>query len=137
MRACSANCVIVANYYRAVVLYLAVYILCTVTSTLLIIHVGTRETAFLNAIISAGIAREVARKCREAELDACNCDFSVESSRQEEGDDIITVYGGCGDNDEFGVEIAKAFTDKSISKLNDAFSLMSLHNNKVGRAVSS
>ena len=119
-----------------VVLYLAVYILCTVTSTLLIIHIGTRETAFLNAIISAGIAREVARKCREAELDACNCDFSVESGRQEKEDDTITVYGGCGDNDEFGVEIAKAFTDQSISKLNDAFSLMSLHNNKVGRAVS-
>lgn len=111
-------------------------ILRTVTSTLLIIHVGTRETAFLNAIISAGIAREVARKCREAELDACNCDFSVESGEHEIEDDTVTVFGGCGDNDEFGVELAKEFTDKSISKLNDAFSLMSLHNNKVGRAVS-
>lgn len=87
---------------------------------------GTRETAFLSAIISAGIAREVARKCREQALDLCGCGFL-------EGD---SLHGGCGDNDVQGVEIAKQFTDTSINDLTDPFSLMSLHNNEVGRKVS-
>ena len=78
----------------------------------------------------------MARKCREATLDACNCDFSVTGGKKETKDGTVTVYAGCGDNDEFGVQIAKAFTDTSIGDLNDSFSLMSLHNNEVGRAVS-
>lgn len=79
----------------------------------------------------------MARKCREATLDACNCDFSVQSGEEEDEDGAkTTIYAGCGDNDEFGVQIAEAFTDTSISDLNDSFSLMSLHNNEVGRAVS-
>ena len=101
----------------------------------LIFHLtGTRETAFLNAIISAGIAREVARKCKEQELDACACDFSVDSSTNNE--DATTVIGGCGDNCEFGVKIAKQFTDAKGGHKN-CCSLVTLHNNKVGRTVSS
>ena len=95
---------------------------------------GTRETAFLSAIISGGISREVARKCKEQELDACACDFSVDSSTNNE--DATTIIGGCGDNSEFGVKIAQQFTDtKGDGK--DCCSLVTLHNNKVGRVVSS
>ena len=98
-----------------------------------ILFLGTRETAFLNALISAGIAREVARKCKEQELDACACDFSVESTAKEEA---ITIIGGCGDNDNFGCQIAEDFTDTSLKGLKDVLSLATLHNNAVGREVS-
>ena len=94
---------------------------------------GTRETAFLNAIISAGIAREVARKCKEQELDACACDFSVDSNT--DNGEGITIIGGCGDNAEFGIKIAEQFTDTSLDGLKDPFSLVALHNNEVGREV--
>ena len=95
--------------------------------------IGTRETAFLDALISAGIAREVARKCKEQELDACGCDFSVDSSTNNE--DATTIIGGCGDNCEFGVKISQQFTDTKPDD-SDCCSLVTLHNNKVGRAVS-
>ena len=96
------------------------------------IFAGTRETAFLNAIISAGIAREVARKCKEQELDACACDFSVKGKTV----NGTTFIGGCGDNDQFGVTIAKQFTDTSLSGVADSVNALALHNNKVGREVS-
>ena len=96
------------------------------------IHAGTRETAFLNAIISGGIAREVARKCKEQELDSCGCDFSVDNKIEK----TVTTIGGCGDNYNFGLKIAKNFTDVPLGGLNDCCSLVSLHNNEVGRMVS-
>ena len=76
----------------------------------------------------------MARKCKEQELDACACDFSVDSSTNNE--DATTIIGGCGDNCEFGVKIAKQFTDAKGNHKN-CCSLATLHNNKVGRTVSS
>ena len=93
---------------------------------------GTRETAFLDAIISAGIAREVARKCKEQELTACGCDFSVTGKIMESS----TVIGGCGDNVKFSTEIAKQFTDPYPDNFTDCCNLTTRHNNKVGRKVS-
>ena len=92
---------------------------------------GTRETAFLNAITSAGIAREIARKCKEQELASCNCDLSVDSSDSADGRNI----SGCGDNSYFGVFIAKQFTDVILTDDNP-ISMAELHNNKAGRLVS-
>lgn len=96
------------------------------------VYIGTRETAFLDAIISAGIVREVARKCKEQELDSCGCDHSVNTNIGKS----VTTLGGCGDHYEFGFKIAKNFTDVPRDGLNDCCSLVSLHNNKVGRMVS-
>lgn len=95
------------------------------------IFVGTPETAFVNAIISARITWEVARRCRNQELESCTCDFSVE-------DKITTnanTIGSCGDNHEFGTLIAKQFTDGSSANANDSVNLVTTHNNKVGRVV--
>ena len=75
----------------------------------------------------------MARKCKEQELDACACDFSVDSNT--DNDEAITIIGGCGDNAEFGVKIAQQFTDTSIDGQSDPFSLVALHNNEVGREV--
>ena len=92
---------------------------------------GTRETAFLDALISAGIAREVARKCKEQNLDSCACDFTDE--RPEDVDETTTIISGCGDNCDYGVAVAKEFTDSEAD--DSCTGLITLHNNKVGREV--
>ena len=94
-------------------------------------YAGTRETAFLNAIISAGIAREIARKCKEQELTPCSCDYSVKGSTSGDSRNI----SGCGDNSYFGDLVAVQFTNATLVN-NDATTLAELHNNAVGRLVS-
>ena len=102
------------------------------------LFLGTRETAFLNAIISAGIAREVARKCKEQSLEWCTCDFSLPSDwRQTYGATLgarATIVPACGDNDNYGIELAKQFTDAGL-RVNSCTGRAALHNNKVGRKV--
>ena len=85
-------------------------------------------------MISGGISREVARKCKEQELPECGCDFSVDSSINSE--DGNTIIGGCGDNCDYGVKIAKMFTDIKCPRKDDCCCSVTLHNNKVGREVS-
>ena len=93
---------------------------------------GTRETAFLSALISAGISREVARKCKEQNLESCSCDFNdTVPANAREAD---TVIAGCGDNCDYGVKIAEEFTDCGQDK-DSCTGLAALHNNKVGREV--
>ena len=75
----------------------------------------------------------MARKCKEQVLDSCVCDRSVDTKIEKS----VTTLGGCGDNYEFGFKIAKNFTDVSLDGLNDCCSLVSSHNNEVGRMVSS
>jgi len=102
--------------------------------------IGTPETAFLNAIISAGIAREVARKCKDQSLEWCTCDFSAASGRytipsdQPQTHDSTTVVPACGDNFNYGVELAKQFTDAGLND-DSCIGKTALHNNRVGRKV--
>lgn len=93
-------------------------------------EIGTRETAFLNAIISAGIAREIARKCKEQELSSCNCDFSVKGSTSGDSRNI----SGCGDNSAFGAYVTAQFTNATVVN-DDAITLAEVHNNAVGRSI--
>jgi len=94
--------------------------------------IGTPETAFLNAMISAGIAREVARKCKDQSLEWCTCDLSVPSDQRKW--DGATIIPACGDNYNYGVQLAEQFTDTELD--NDSCTgQTALHNNKVGRKV--
>jgi len=96
--------------------------------------VGTPETAFLNAMISAGIAREVARKCKDQSLEWCTCDFSVPPPGQWKWD-YATILPACGDNYNYGIQLAERFTDAELD--NDSCTgQTALHNNKLGRKVS-
>ena len=97
---------------------------------------GTRETAFLSVLISAGIAIEVVRKCKEQNLDSCSCSFPMLPLNV--GAD--TVIAGCGDNCDYGAKVAEAFTDcgkaKDCGQANDSCTgLAAVHNYKVGREV--
>ena len=90
-----------------------------------------RERAFLDAIISAGITREVARQCREQNLESCLCDYSVPSSNI----NGVVILSGCGDNCAYGSQVAKQFADTGVAD-NTCTGLATLQNNNVGRSVS-
>ena len=68
---------------------------------------GTRESAFVNAIISAGIAQEAARNCKWHKSESCSCGLS-EPSTPSPG--IVSILH-CGNNSNYGISIAKEFTD--------------------------
>ena len=36
-------------------------------------HLGTRETAFVNAMLTAGAGHQIAVSCRDEKLDNCTC----------------------------------------------------------------
>lgn len=89
---------------------------------------GFRETAFVHAIISAGMTQAIATSCRMGKLGTCGCDASVT------GEGPGYTWGGCSDNIGYGAEFAAQFMD-SREKGTDIKSLMNLHNNRAGRMV--
>jgi len=96
--------------------------------------IGTRETAFVHAISSAGVANAVTRSCSTGTIDRCGCDRSIQG-RAKEGFE----WSGCSDNIAYGNAFAKTFVDarervKGSSTLASK-ALMNLHNNNAGRKV--
>ncbi|XP_074646568.1 protein Wnt-16-like [Tubulanus polymorphus] len=96
---------------------------------------GTRETAFIHGITSAGVVHAVTQSCNAGNLTDCSCDMSKAGMRTADG----WQWGGCNDNINYGVWFAKAFVDAP-----DIFdpvtgvgvkNMANLHNNEVGRQV--
>lgn len=103
------------------------------------VFAGSRETAFTYAISAAGVVNAVSRACREGDLSSCGC------SRAARPKDLPRdwLWGGCGDNLNYGYRFAKEFVDarereKSYPKgsYESARLQMNLHNNEAGRRVS-
>ena len=92
----------------------------------------TRETAYVQAITSAGIVYSIARACSRDEIDQCSCDNVVRTVP----DDGDFQWGGCGDNLEHGYKYAKRFTAGAQLFASDASNLMNEHNSEAGRLVS-
>lgn len=100
---------------------------------------GSRETAFTYAVSAAGVVNAISRACREGELSTCGC------SRTARPKDLPRdwLWGGCGDNVEYGYRFAKEFVDAREREKNFAKGseeqgrvLMNLQNNEAGRRVS-
>lgn len=125
------------------------------------LHSATKETAFIYAITSAGVAYAVTESCSAGNLTDCSClagpgtlltttdnsrkpRYSEVSPRSE---DDGWKWGGCSDNIEFGLRYAEKFTDVAemarqnsneslkFDKKKELKSLVNLHNNEVGRKV--
>nr|XP_046220918.1 protein Wnt-5a [Oncorhynchus gorbuscha]XP_046220919.1 protein Wnt-5a [Oncorhynchus gorbuscha] len=101
-----------------------------------VMQIGSRETAFTYAISAAGVVNAVSRACREGELSSCGC------SRAARPKDLPRdwLWGGCGDNLNYGYRFSKEFVDarereKSYAKgsFESARLMMNLHNNEAGR----
>ncbi|KFP63762.1 Protein Wnt-5b, partial [Cariama cristata] len=97
---------------------------------------GSRETAFTYAVSAAGVVNAISRACREGELSSCGC------SRTARPKDLPRdwLWGGCGDNVEYGYRFAKEFVDAKEREKNyvrgseeQARMLMNLQNNEAGR----
>uniref|UniRef100_A0AAY4D5R8 Protein Wnt n=3 Tax=Denticeps clupeoides TaxID=299321 RepID=A0AAY4D5R8_9TELE len=88
---------------------------------------ATRESAFVHAIASAGVAYAVTRSCAEGTSTMCGCD-SHHKGPPGEG----WKWGGCSEDAEFGVLVSREFADARENRP-DARSAMNRHNNEAGR----
>ncbi|XP_072157322.1 protein Wnt-5b isoform X2 [Bemisia tabaci] len=100
------------------------------------VGIGSREAAFMHAINSAGVSHSISRACKDGQLSSCGC--SSKSRPKELQNDW--VWGGCGDNLEYGFKFTQTFFDlkekeKKMKKSSREYarSLMDLHNNEAGR----
>ncbi|KAM8933579.1 protein Wnt-7b-like [Pelodytes ibericus] len=95
------------------------------------LKVGSRETAFYYAILSAGIAHAITSACSQGNLTYCGCDREKHSYHDPEKG---WRWGGCSADVKHGVRLSQEFADAREVKRN-ARTLMNLHNNLVGRKL--
>ncbi|KAK2511051.1 Wnt3a [Columba guinea] len=88
---------------------------------------ATRESAFVHAIASAGVAFAVTRSCAEGSATICGCDTRHKGSPGEGW-----KWGGCSEDVEFGSMVSREFADARENRP-DARSAMNRHNNEAGR----
>lgn len=101
-----------------------------------VLEIPSREAAFINAISAAGAVYAVARSCRDGNLSSCGCSRRP----RPKGLHQDWIWGGCGDNSEYGYRFAKGFIDGRERGKNHprhsndlARTLMNIHNNEAGR----
>ena len=92
---------------------------------------ATRESAFVHAIASAGVAFAVTRSCAEGSATICGCDARHKGPPGEGW-----KWGGCSEDVEFGSMVSREFADARENRP-DARSAMNRLNNEAGRTVSS
>ncbi|TFJ95483.1 integrin linked kinase, isoform a [Platysternon megacephalum] len=90
---------------------------------------ATRESAFVHAIASAGVAFAVTRSCAEGSATICGCDTRHKGPPGEGW-----KWGGCSEDVEFGTMVSREFADARENRP-DARSAMNRHNNEAGRTV--
>jgi len=117
----------------------------------MVLCVGSREAALVHAVSAAGVVHAVSRSCRDAELSTCGCSRrqrpTTIAATAGRGDhrpsDERWMWGGCGDNTDYGYRFAQGFIDvrereKNYPRHSDGLGrmLMNIHNNEAGRLVS-
>lgn len=100
---------------------------------------GSRETSFAHSVAAAGVVHAIARACRDGQLSNCGCSKAARPRNMQKD----WIWGGCGDNVEYGYRFAETFIDVREketsfprSSRDQARKLMNLHNNEAGRRVS-
>ena len=97
--------------------------------------IGSRETAFVYAITSAGVVHAISQACSAGNLTECSCDLSPAGHTSPEG----WKWGGCSDNIRYGMQFTKTFVDAperaARSQNKSIRAMMNLHNNHAGRLV--
>ncbi|KAI5708724.1 hypothetical protein M8J76_001823 [Diaphorina citri] len=90
----------------------------------------SRETAFVYAISSAGVAYAVTRACSRGELNECSCDNRVRLKKPR----TSWQWGGCSEDIHFGEKFSRDFVDSKEDEDSEE-ALMNLHNNEAGRRI--
>uniref|UniRef100_A0A1B6C6I1 Protein Wnt n=1 Tax=Clastoptera arizonana TaxID=38151 RepID=A0A1B6C6I1_9HEMI len=107
-----------------------------------ILERGSKETAFIYAVTSAGVVHAVTQACSSGNLTECSCDSNKHGQTTPEG----WKWSGCSDNLQYGILFARKFVDAPervrstglTAKQKKAWSVrmrMNLHNNEAGRQV--
>ena len=92
---------------------------------------ATREIAFIQALSAAAITHEITHQCTQNKIPGCGCPpWHIDP----EISDVQWVE--CGDYIVFGEKKSRPFTDR-LKKRPDAQAVVHLHNNAVGREVTS
>jgi len=95
-----------------------------------IAHLDTRETAYVEAITSAGMVYSIARACSREQIEQCSCDATDRPAPANNS----FQWGGCGDNLQHGYNYARKFEASTIGS--DHSSILRNHNSEAGRLVS-
>ncbi|KAK4473788.1 hypothetical protein MN116_003125 [Schistosoma mekongi] len=93
---------------------------------------GTRESAYVLAVTSAGVSHAVTKACSSGLHDNCGCDRTIYDHPREPNFE----WSGCSDNIHFGAAFSRQFLDvreRNRLKRNPKLGLTNLHNNHVGR----
>ncbi|TEA34618.1 hypothetical protein DBR06_SOUSAS16210032 [Sousa chinensis] len=97
---------------------------------------GTKETAFIYAVMAAGLVHSVTRSCSAGNMTECSCDTTLQNGGSaSEG----WHWGGCSDDVQYGMWFSRKFLDFPIrnttGKESKVLLAMNLHNNEAGRQV--
>lgn len=97
---------------------------------------GTKETAFIYAVMAAGLVHSVTRSCSAGNMTECSCDTTLQNGGSaSEG----WHWGGCSDDVQYGMWFSRRFLDFPIrnttGKESKVLLAMNLHNNEAGRQV--
>ncbi len=80
----------------------------------------------MNAITTAGVLQSVARSCRNGDISTCGCS----TSKRPENLNKDWVWGGCGDNVEYGYKFSKVFVDINEKSIDHERQNLLFNNNK-------
>ncbi|KAG8201598.1 hypothetical protein JTE90_012673 [Oedothorax gibbosus] len=101
-----------------------------------VLNIGSREAAFAHSIAAAGVVHTVSRGCRDGQLGNCGCSRAMRPKNLHRD----WIWGGCGDNIEYGYRFTEGFVDVREREANhpkgsleQGRKLMNLHNNEAGR----
>ncbi|GMT24193.1 hypothetical protein PFISCL1PPCAC_15490, partial [Pristionchus fissidentatus] len=98
---------------------------------------ATKEAAFTYAILSAGVAHEIGRRCKQGGLPSCGCSEEGRPGSIKED----WAWTGCGDNVDYGYRFSKDFIDVREKEYDgkrsseDGKSLVNRRNNEAGRKL--
>ncbi|XP_071478361.1 proto-oncogene Wnt-3-like [Diadema antillarum] len=101
-----------------------------------VLNKGTRESAFVNAILAAGVTHAVTRACSRGDYLECGCD---RSHRGPPGrDSNITPnstwrWGGCSEEVRYAVKLTRDFLTTRGGQAAKVRTQMDLHNTEAGR----
>ncbi|NXC51135.1 WNT16 protein, partial [Penelope pileata] len=95
---------------------------------------GTKESAFVYAVMAAGLVHAVTRSCSAGNVTECSCDTRLRSGGSaSEG----WHWGGCSDDIHYGMAFSRSFLDVPIrnatGRNGSGLAAMNLHNNEAGR----
>lgn len=112
---------------------------------------ASKESAYVSALRSAGIAYSITKACSLGNLSSCACDRrpykqpkaplkrrrapSALLRRNQRTAKQDWSWGGCSANINYGVNFCRKFLDARENHLDNSKALMNLHNNRAGRKV--